>query len=99
MVIVDFNAKSPSWLGTYLRVALLNIPNILLNLDSPAHYDGNALDLSFVSTNLAFITECRVGTDTYGSGHFPTIGMIQHMSEPQFMLGKTSVKKVLKCYS
>ena len=54
----DFNAKSHSWLchsinhlGNSLEDALLTIPNVLLNPNTPTHISGNTLDLSFVSAN------------------------------------------------
>ena len=113
IVAGDFNAKSHSWLchsinhlGNSLEDALLTIPNVLLNPNTPTHISGNTLDLSFVSANLALMSSWTVECDTYGSDHYPTVITLQQhiptnpaiITQPtylntRFNLHKTNIDK------
>jgi hypothetical protein len=79
----DFNARvrtpgivSQNFLGQNLYFALLDSTLVLLNSEQPTHVgrygaENNALDLSFVSSNLAVNLQWYLLQDVYGSDHIP----------------------------
>ena len=86
IILGDFNSHSPFWDSTCTKVThprflenIVDSPLVFLNngnitrIPDVATHKPSAIDLSFVTSNLALDFKWQIGEDTLGSDHFPLI--------------------------